>query len=67
MEIQVYAQAANIIAENGIMNISLTNVDLCQFVAEIPVIDLLEAINNQGNYADILEFVTEAQKHKDDE
>ena len=67
MEIQVYAQTANIIAENGIMNISLTNVDLDQFVAEFTVEELLDAITVNGNYADIMEYVTATEKEKNDD
>ena len=64
MDIQVFATTVNIEAENGVSNVLLRGVDLSMLIGQLSVQEVLEAIQVNGNYADIVEYVAECEKDK---
>ncbi|HUH57435.1 MAG TPA: hypothetical protein VL020_02845 [Pseudomonadales bacterium] len=66
MDIQIYCTTVNIEAENGVSNVLLRGVDLSMLIGQLNVEEVLEAIQVNGNYSDIFDYVAEVEKDKED-
>lgn len=68
MDIQLYANRIITEAEgDGVALVTLSGVDLALLVGQFKVEELLDMINIQGSYGDIVDYVTKQQKEDHEE
>lgn len=62
--IQISATQVNTNIEDG--TVIITGIDINELMAEFNAREVLEALNDNDDYADIVEFVAECEKDKEE-